>query len=222
MTTTIIILAMIAAFLGMRLWAVLGKHGQDSDTPLLPRRDEAPRTAPAAALRAGTADHGKQTAPAAPLPTVSEPQADLGMRALLQAERGFDVGRFVHGAREAYKLILAAFWRGDRDALQVLTTPESYAAFDAAISAREARGETLENRVVYIEKAVIVDASVDRGLARLVVHFVADIAAVTRDAEGKVIAGSLTDAVVTEDVWSFVRRVGDSSPDWRLDETDAG
>ncbi len=222
MTATIVVLAMIAAFLGLRLWSVLGKHGQDGDTPLLPRRDEAPRTAPAAALRAGDADATRGAAPAIPLPTVYEPQAELGIRALLQAEKGFDVGRFIHGAREAYKAILEAFWRGDRDALRSLTTPESFEAFDAAITAREERGERLENRVVYIEKAVIVDAAADRQTARLVVHFVADIAAVTRDAEGKVIAGSLTDAVVTEDVWSFVRRVGDASPDWQLDETDAG
>jgi predicted lipid-binding transport protein (Tim44 family) len=51
---------------------------------------------------------------------------------------------------------------------------------------------------------------------------VADIAAVTRDADGTVIAGSLDDAVESRDVWTFSRDVRSTSPAWLIDETDEG
>ena len=51
-------------------------------------------------------------------------------------------------------------------------------------------------------------------------RFDADIAAVTRDAEGQVIAGSLTDAVETHDVWTFARTLKSGDPNWKLADTD--
>jgi predicted lipid-binding transport protein (Tim44 family) len=54
------------------------------------------------------------------------------------------------------------------------------------------------------------------------VRFTADIAAVTRNAEGLVVAGSLNDAVEARDLWTFSRDVRAESPDWLVDETDEG
>ena len=51
-------------------------------------------------------------------------------------------------------------------------------------------------------------------------RYQADISAVTRDAEGKVIAGSLSDAVPTTDLWTFRRTLGSSDPNWLLDEAE--
>ena len=62
----------------------------------------------------------------------------------------------------------------------------------------------------------------DRKTARIAILFVADIAAVTRDKDGNVIAGSLDDAVESRDVWTFSRNVTSSDPNWVLDETDEG
>ena len=59
-------------------------------------------------------------------------------------------------------------------------------------------------------------------MARLTVRFTADIAAVIRNSEGQVIAGSLNDAVETCDLWTFSRDVNSTSPDWLVDETDEG
>ena len=44
----------------------------------------------------------------------------------------------------------------------------------------------------------------------------------TRDRDGHVIAGSLTDAVESRDIWTFSRDVNSADPDWLLDETDEG
>jgi len=92
----------------------------------------------------------------------------------------------------------------------------------AAIAAREAAGETMDNRLIRIEEAVIVSAAYEAPMARITVRFAADIAAVTRDKDGNVIAGSLDDAIESRDVWTFSRNVTARDPNWLLDETDEG
>ena len=59
-------------------------------------------------------------------------------------------------------------------------------------------------------------------MARITVRFRSDIAAVTRDSSGAVVAGSLDDAIEAIDVWTFARNAGSADPDWLLVETDEG
>jgi len=220
-TTTIIILAMIAAFLGLRLYSALGKHGREADS-VLPRPEEQPRTAPIAApvTQATELTHPRSSGPAEGL--VYEPAAEIGIRALLAADRTFDVGRFLAGAQSAYRMILEAYWQGDKAQLQTLCDADSYQAFADAIDARVARGETLENRLVTIDSAIIAGAGLTAGVGHVTVRYAADIAAITRDADGRIVAGSTSDAIATQDVWSFSRTLGSRDPNWLLDETDAG
>lgn len=217
MTPTIIILALVAAFLGLRLYSVLGKHGDDG---VLPRTDEKARTAPNAPPVA-LPDLDTPLQPSRGQPLAYTATADMGLRAIMASDRSFDVARFLGGAQAAYRMILEAFWRGDKDALRELCDADSFDAFADAIDARAATGQTLDNRLLAIDRALITDASLSGGFARITVSFDADIAAVTRDADGNVIAGSMTDAMESHDSWSFVRAVSSKDPNWLLDETDA-
>lgn len=216
---------MIAAFLGLRLYAVLGRRAEHEEETIQGRieaKGEAGATPRAAAPRVPE----RVGAPAAlpgvrevPMPGVS-PAAERGLREIAGADRRFDALTFLQGARGAYRMILEAFWRGDRTQLAQLCDRDVYEGFVAAIAAREDAGQTLENRLVRIEEAMIVDASLEGRIARITVRFGADIAAVTRDAAGTVVAGSLDDAVEAHDLWTFSRDTGSDTPDWLLDETD--
>jgi predicted lipid-binding transport protein (Tim44 family) len=95
-----------------------------------------------------------------------------------------------------------------------------YETFAAAVEQRKTDGLALDNRLVTIDQAVISEASAERGAAILTVRFEADIAAVTRNAEGQVVAGSLSDAVQTRDLWTFRRDLASRNPNWVLIETD--
>ena len=148
--------------------------------------------------------------------------SDEGLRAIAAADRRFELAGFLEGARGAYGMVLDAFWRGDREALRELCDDDVYGSFSAAIDAREEAGETLDNRLVRIEQANVHSADLDGRMANIAVAFTADIAAVTRDKDGNVIAGSLDDAIESRDVWTFVRDVRSSEPAWLLSETDAG
>jgi len=117
-------------------------------------------------------------------------------------------------------MVLEAFWRGDKEELAQLCDRDVYEGFAAAIDARVAAGETLDSRLIRIEEAKIVAAEYAAPVARITVRFVADVASVTRDSNGAVIAGSLDDAIESRDLWTFSRDLTSRDPDWLLDETD--
>ena len=213
----IVILAMIAAFLGLRLYSVLGRRAEHEEEPI-PTRFEAPeKAAPAQApLAAGPLTAGGQDLAGFP------PAIERGLREIAAADRSFDLLPFLEGAKGAYGMILEAFWRGDKDELRALCDDDVYQSFAAAIDERTEAGLTLDNRLVRVEDTTVHSARLDGNMARIAVRFVADIATVTRDKDGNPIAGSLDDAVESRDMWTFSRDVRSPEPDWLLDETDVG
>ncbi|KTE03948.1 preprotein translocase subunit Tim44 [Sphingopyxis sp. H038] len=209
---------MIAAFLGMRLYSVLGKRTGHEQEPVLPRERTA---ASPVRLDENDGSQAPATAPADTSGLVYEPAAEAGLRQLLASDRNFDAGRFMEGAEAAYRMILEAYWKGDRDTLRDLCDDDSYEAFADAIAARESRGETLDNRLMGIDSAKITAVELNRSEARVTVRYHADISAVTRDADGKLIAGSMSDASQTDDLWTFRRQIGSNDPNWVLDEAES-
>ncbi len=209
----VILLAMVACFLGLRLYSVLGKRtGHEQPLPRAAEERTKPVTLPRTVeMQAETPDLATRNI---------EPSAEQGLRAIVAAEPGFDVNQFQEGARSAYRMVLEAFWRADEAELAELCEDDVRASFVDAIVVRTESGHVLQNRLVSIEKTKIVDAALTGRDARITVQFDADIAAVTRDAEGQVIAGSLTDAVQTHDVWTFSRTLKSTDPNWMLADTD--
>lgn len=213
LTVGIVLLAMIALFVGLRLYAVLGQRTGHEQQPVT-RPEATPGPNPAA-----TAPEAKAGA-AEPSGLAFDQGAAAGIRAIISADSSFDVARFLEGAQSAYRMILEAFWRGDRAELNWLAGDDVRAAFEAAITEREAAGQKLENRLVAIERAAIEDARLNGRNAEIEVRFDAFVVAVTRDADGELVAGSLSDAIPTHDVWTFRRNLAASDPNWLLVETD--
>ncbi len=213
--TVIIILALIALFIGLRLYSVLGERTGHEQQPILkPAEPDAriePRVNPTPFAPAPNAD---------PASLAYVPTAGPGVRAILAADPTFDVAKFLEGAKAAYGMVLEAFWKGDADTLRRFVDGHVLETFSAAIDERKTQGLILDNRLVAIEQATIVHAQLERQIAVIAVRLEADIAAVTRNAEGQVVAGSLSDAVQTRDVWTFRRDISSSDPNWILIETD--
>ncbi len=213
MTVEIVLLAMVALFVGLRLYSVLGRRTGHEQQPVT-RPETVPGTEPTAPI----SDTAPERADAGGL--VYEDAAAGGVRAIVAADPSFDVARFLEGAQAAYRMILEAFWKGDKEELGYLTGEEVRASFLSAIEEREAAGYTLDNRLVRIDRAVIDEAELSGRVASIQVRFDADIAAITRNSDGEVIAGSLSDAIETHDIWTFRRTLGSDDPNWLLVETD--
>jgi len=211
--TTLIVLALVFVFVALRLWSVLGKRTGHEQSLVKPESVPMVRNV---LVKAPEADRAPQAGPE----TAASASAAAGLRTIAAADPQFDLARFIDGAKSAYAMVLEAYWRGDRDTLNKMVDADVAQAFGHAIDEREQEGERLDNRLISIEQAQIEEASVDNGVANIRMRFEADVAAVTRDRDGNVIAGSLTDAVPTHDVWTFSRPIKSPNPNWMLTETD--
>ena len=209
---------MVAAFLGLRLYTVLGRRAEHEEESV-PQRFESDDK-PAGLARPAPATPVVQARPLE-LEGVM-PAVERGIREITAADSKFNLAQFLEGARGAYRMVLEAFWKGDRETLRELCDDDVYAGFIAALEAQKAAGETVDNTLIRIEETRIHSASLDGRMARIAVLFVADIAAVTRAKDGTLIAGSLDDAIESRDVWTFSRNTAARDPNWLLDETDEG
>ena len=214
--TVIVILALIALFVGLRLYSVLGERtGHEQQQPILKAAD------PDAVV-----DQRVSTPPLTPASPSDGadmaylPLAGPGVRAILAADPSFDVARFLEGAKSAYRLILEHYWKGELDEVRSHVDDHVFETFAGAVEQRGKDGLKLDNRLVAIEQALIAEATLERSIAVVTVRFEADIAAVTRNSEGEVVAGSLSDAVQTRDLWTFRRDLSSRDPNWLLIETD--
>ncbi|MGB3795181.1 MAG: Tim44/TimA family putative adaptor protein [Alteraurantiacibacter sp.] len=219
MIVEIVILAMIAAFLGMRLYSVLGRRAEHEEkiipTNRFERGDE--ESAPKAMTHPG-GESAQADRTIAGFP----PAIEMGLREISTADRNFELLGFLEGARGAYEVVLEAFWRGDKDELKALCDDDVYESFAAVIDERDEAGITMDNRLIRVEDVTVHSAELDGKMAHIALRFVSDIASVSRDKDGTVVAGSLDDAVESRDIWTFSRDVRSDDPQWLLDETDQG
>ena len=198
----IIILAMLAGFIALRLVSVLGRRtGHErpvGDSFRAPAAEVASNNAPVVEARAR---------PAMELPKGADPQALAGLHAIAAADAAFDPSRFVDGAKGAYVLILDAFWKGDVEPVHPYISDEVAEQFRRAIGARSG-DHALPSRVVSVGAARIIGAHVDHSMAEAIVGFEAEIA-------------GLDGTVTAHDEWTFRRHLGAHDHNWLLVATEA-
>lgn len=203
----LVLFAMIAVFLVLRLRSVLGRRTGFE-------RAAAPVDRPVPPGPGPVIDGHAEAAPARAVP---DPASPLGreLARIHAVDRSFDPAGFLGGAEAAFRLIVGAFAAGDRATLRPLLCDDIYASFDQAITAREAAGETQHSEIKAILSATVEEATLDGSHATIAVRFVSDQVTFTLDRNGKPAVG--TDAT-TElvDSWTFERNLTQAGPNWRL------
>ena len=211
----VVFLAMLAGFIALRLVSVLGRRTGHEPAPSESYRGGTAELAPAPHVVEGRA----RVAPV--LPEGLPAEAHDGLTAIVGLDPGFDAARFVGGAKAAYAMVLTAFWAGDMSEVEPFVSDEIATQFKRAIEARKADGTSVEHRVASVDDARIAAAHLDGSMAEVVVRFEAAIAGVTRDREGRVLAGSPTETAHARDEWTFRRHVTATDPSWLLVATEA-
>ncbi|WP_310497315.1 Tim44/TimA family putative adaptor protein [Sandarakinorhabdus sp.] len=197
----IVLLAMLAAFIGLRLVSVLGKRtGQER-----PIGDSSPRAVPEV-VPAVTRDASRAPRSIAALPAGTDAALAPALQAVANVDANFEPQRFVDGAKAAYAVILEAFWAGDTGAMEGLVSDEVQENFDSAIQARD--GSKLKNRLIGLDAAAITAAELVGQMAEVTVRFVARVT----------MAGAAP--MLTTDIWTFSRHVTSRDPAWLLIATD--
>jgi predicted lipid-binding transport protein (Tim44 family) len=202
----IVLFATVAAILLFRLYTVLGRRTGHERPPQDNYRLPAEETV---GLRdAKPARLNPPDRPADPLAS--------GLFDIELADRGFDRNQFLTGAKAAYEMIVTAFANGERATLRPLLNDEVNAAFDAAISGREQRGEKATLTFVGFKEAKIIAASLKARMAEITVAFSAQFISATNDAKGEVIEGDAKSVRDVTDVWTFARDTKARDPNWTL------
>jgi len=214
----IILFAMVAAFLVLRLRSVLGRRTGNER-----RRDPIVRRAESAGDK--VIAFGQRPNGAASPAATAEPPGDAvaaGLARIREADSGFDPPQFLEGARVAFEMIVAAFAEGDKAKLRPLLSDEVFRPFSAAIDERSAAHETLESRILALKQIDIAEAELAGRAARLTLKIVSDQINVLRAHDGSVVDGDPEHAIEKTDFWTFARDTRSSDPNWVLVATDSG
>jgi predicted lipid-binding transport protein (Tim44 family) len=230
---TIIFLA-LAVFIFLRLRSVLGRRTGRERPPYDPysARDavRSPASDKVVTLPTRPAEGAPRPVEVAPA-TAAERWKDIaesgsavaaGLDAIVAAEPEFDVKHFITGARAAYEMVVIAFAGGDRRQLRGLLSRDVFDGFDAHISERESRGETVETKFVSIDSSTITAAELRSRTAQITVRFVSKLVSATRNRSGAVIDGNAERVTDVTDVWTFARDISSRDPNWKVVATEAG
>ena len=199
----ILIFAIIAIFLGLRLRSVLGKRtGFEQEYTRDPE-----------ALNA-LKNQGEKEKP------TSNVNGD-GIPALQSADPSFSEIEFSKGASAAYEMILNAFAEGDTEALKPLLGYEMNASFADAIRERGKAGEVLTIDLVSLDRAVVTAAKLRDGLASVTVEFTSQQKRLLKSETGEILDGDENQTETFIDLWVFERDISSQDPTWLLVETES-
>ncbi len=211
----IILFAVVAVFLVVRLRSVLGRRtgteqrrdpfagAPANDQPV---RREAPAAVPDLSAKPQIAPPTE--APATPLAA--------GLARIREADPGFDEAHFLAGCRAAFEMIVNAFAAGEAATLRPLLSDEVFANFNGAIEERRKAGHSHTTTIVGIRAVDLLEADMQARNAVLTVKIVCDQVNVTRDGDGRVVDGDPAAAVAITDIWTFSRNTRSRDPNWTL------
>lgn len=213
----IILFAMVAAFLVLRLRNVLGRRtGNERRRELFVRR-----TRPAPEKGSNLVESNPVAAPV-PMPVPPANAVAEGLTEIHRADPSFDPAHFLEGARTAFDMIVTAFANGDRAALRPLLSDEVVQQFVSAIDDRAAAKETLETKILRLDNADIVEAELLGRNAQVTVKLTSQQINVTRAMDGSIVDGDPEHPTQKTDYWTFARDTRSSDPNWVLVATSSG
>ena len=212
----ILIFAMIAGFLFLRLHRVLGKRtGNEQTSGRL--TEEEMRGMDVVPLHPNQLDSDESVS-AGP-----EEEPIPGIEELKAADPHFRAGEFVSGVETAFEMIVEAFGSGDTEVLEGLLDEQTLQGFEADIARRGKAKEEVDTSLISIESCQIVGVEMQSSLARVTVNIVSkQIHAVRSGETGEIVEGDAAKVGTVNDLWTFARDVRSQDPNWQLVETRLG
>jgi predicted lipid-binding transport protein (Tim44 family) len=187
----IILLAMIAGFIFLRLRGILGKRtGFEGKAP--PQFDKILKEAVA-----------KQT------PLKKETFDENAQK------------EFLNGAKIAYETIITDFSDNDNKLTtsKPLLNKEIYNQFNEALKERSKRGHYAEITFIGINSATIKEHKKIDKILNVTVDFIAEVITCIKDKDKKIISGDPEKVKKIYDTWVFSRDITSANPNWQLVNT---
>ena len=187
----IILLAMIAGFIFLRLRGILGKR---------------------------TGFEGKSPAK---FDKILKEVVDKQVVQIKDTFDEEDQKEFLKGAKIAYETIITDFSDNDNKIInsKSLLSEKIYDQFDKALKERDRRGHFAEITFIGINSAKIKDHKKIDKVLQVTVDFVGEIITCIRDKEKKIVSGDPEKIKKIYDTWVFSRDIRSNNPNWQLVDT---
>jgi len=186
----IVLLAIVAGIIILRLRSVLGKGAEDS----------AVRAKKSVIVDTQYEDIN---------PTRVEENINL---------KEFKEEVFLKGAQAAYEMIVNAFAAADKKTLKDLTSPEVYKNFVNVLDDRKNKKYVNQFTFIGIKKAKIENINNKNSLYDVRTRFVSEIISCIKDQNNNIVEGSPEEIQTVNDVWCFSRDLNSDDPTWYLTE----
>ena len=193
----ILILAIIAGIVLLRLRSVLGRRTGHEKTDKTSYNYETPQTS-----------QEKKVIPIEPKTSSSK-----------REDGWFDNDDFLRGAANAYETIVTNFENGNKDALKSLLSDDVLNSFSSVIDERNNKNETVEFNFIGIEKSEIVHKDLKKNPMEVTVRFISEMITCIKNSKDEVISGSLNQVQKITDVWTFEKIKDKKSSNWLLTAT---
>ena len=188
----IILLAMFAGFIILRLRSILGKktgHQEKSVNKYFPRGLETLKDIENnEAIKSGNIDE--------------------------EAKK-----QFLKGADMAYEQIITSFAKGDKKSLKSLLGKEMFGDFSKVIDDRKQNLHKYETTFIGIKSSKILEFKKIENIYKVTVNFVSEIITCVKDKNNKIIEGNPDTIKTVNDVWKFSKNMWSQDPTWYLVET---
>ena len=127
--------------------------------------------------------------------------------------------QFIKGAKAAYEMIVTSFAKGDKKTLKPLLNKEIYKNFSDEIDHREKENLKSELTFVGVKSAEIKNFEKKDNIYTFTVNFVSEIITCKKDKNNKVVEGNPDIIKTVKDVWKFSKNMWSNNPNWYLVET---
>ena len=126
--------------------------------------------------------------------------------------------QFLKGAELAYETIITAFSKGDKKSLKTLLTKNMTDNFNSAIEERDSKKIKSEITFVGIKSSTIEKFDKTAEALFFTVKFVSEIISVKKNADNKIIEGDPDKVKTVIDHWKFTKKISSANPNWDLAE----
>ncbi len=127
--------------------------------------------------------------------------------------------QFLKGADIAYEQIITSFAKGDKKLLKSLVGKEMFGDFSKVIDDRKQNLHKYETTFIGIKSSKILEFKKIENIYKVTVNFVSEIITCVKDKNSKIIEGNPDTIKTVNDVWKFSKNMWSQDPTWYLVET---
>ena len=127
--------------------------------------------------------------------------------------------QFLKGADVAYEQIITSFAQGDKKSLKSLLGKELFENFAEIIDEREKKQLKYETTFIGLKSSKILEFKKIENIYKVTVNFVSEIITCVKDKNNKVVEGNPDVVKTVNDVWKFSKNMWSQDPTWFLVDT---